>query len=192
MPFSQKEWNGMVERGRRDKTSWHNIDVFDAVAFFVRCRQSRAGSFKSFATLSRNRTRRGMNEQASAWLNAIDGLPAVHNRLKRVVILHDDALKAIRQQDGPKTLFYLDPPYVHSTRNESSIKAYEYEMSDDDHRALLMQILLCRGKVMLSGYDNDMYDEILDRAGWKRHDKLIDNKLSNDRLPVIESVWCNF
>ena len=195
MPFSQKEWDGMVERaqsqaGEKDQ---YTINVFDAIGFFVRCRQSRAGGFKSFATLSRNRTRRGMNEQASAWLNAIDGLPAVHDRLKRVVILHDDALKVIRQQDGPKTLFYLDPPYVHSTRNESSTKAYEYEMSDDDHQKLLSTIRDCKGKVMLSGYNNHEYHEWLVREGhWTRHDKLIDNKLSNDRLPVIESVWTNF
>lgn len=131
-----------------------------------------------------------MNEQASAWLNAIDELPAVHDRLKRVVILHDDALKVIRQQDGPKTLFYLDPPYVHSTRSPGAIKAYEYEMSNDDHYQMLLVIRDCKGNVMLSGYRNKIYDERL--ADWNRHDKLIDNKLSNDRLPVIESVWCNF
>ncbi len=192
IPFSQSEFEDAEDRMELlfpDKV----FDVFAAVAFFIRCRQSRAGSFKSFATLSRNRTRRGMNEQASAWLNAIDGLPAVHDRLKRVVILHDDALKVIRQQDGPKTLFYLDPPYVHSTRNESSTKAYEYEMSDDEHYKMLNTIRGCRGDVMLSGYDNDIYDVMLvKQCGWTRHDKLIDNKLSNDRVPVIESVWANF
>jgi hypothetical protein len=36
----------------------------------------------NFATLSRNRTRRRMNEQASAWWNCVDGLAAVHARLK--------------------------------------------------------------------------------------------------------------
>ena len=66
-----------------------------AVNFFIRCRQSRAGCFKDFATLSRTRTRRGMNEQASAWLTVIDGLPEVHARLKRVVILNHDALDVI-------------------------------------------------------------------------------------------------
>lgn len=189
-PFSQQLWN---ESESNKKLQDLEYDVEKAVAFFIRCRQSRAGSFKSFATLSRNRTRRGMNEQASAWLNCIDGLPEVHDRLKRVVILYDDALKVIRSQDEPKTLFYLDPPYVHSTRSPSTIKAYEYEMSDDDHRALLVTIRGCKGKVMLSGYDNEIYDEMLcKQRGWNRHDKLIDNKLSDDRIPVIESIWCNF
>ena len=195
-PFSQKEWDdaaAKAENAKKASKSWHTIFVWDAVSFFVRCRQSRAGSFKSFATLSRNRTRRGMNEQVSAWLNCINGLPEVHNRLKRVVILHDDALKVIRQQDGLKTLFYLDPPYVHSTRSPGAIKAYEYEMSDDDHHELCTTIRVCKGKVLLSGYDNEIYDELLcHQQGWTRHDKLIDNKLSNDHVPVIESVWCNF
>lgn len=192
-PFSQREWDQAYTEsteGIHIEAAVRKLLIRNAINFFIRCRQSRAGSFKSFATLSRNRTRRGMNEQASAWLNCIDGLPAVHDRLKRVVILHDDALKVIRQQDGPKTLFYLDPPYVHSTRNESSIKAYEYEMSDDDHYQMLLTIRACKGNVMLSGYRNDMYDKRL--ADWNRHDKLIDNKLSSDRVSVIESVWCNF
>ncbi len=30
---------------------------------------------RDFATLSRNRTRSGINEQVSAWLNVIEGLP---------------------------------------------------------------------------------------------------------------------
>jgi hypothetical protein len=32
----------------------------------------------TFATLSRRHTRRGMNEQCSAWWNAVEGLPDVH------------------------------------------------------------------------------------------------------------------
>ena len=67
-----------------------NLDVGDpvarAAAFFVHCRQSLAGRMQDFAAISRSRTRRGMNEQCSAWLTAIEGLPAVHARLKRVLI----------------------------------------------------------------------------------------------------------
>ena len=63
--------------------------------------------------MSRNRTRRQMNEQASAWLTCVEGLPAVHARLKRVVVLNQPALEVIKREDGEKTLFYLDPPYLH-------------------------------------------------------------------------------
>ena len=166
------------------------LDVEAAVAFFVRCRQSRAGSFEDFAPLSRNRTRRRMNEQASAWLSAVDGLSNVHARLKRVVILCRDALDVIRQQDGPKTLFYLDPPYLYSTR--ASTGNYAHEMEEADHREMLETIRECEGMVMLSGYPNDLYDELLHH--WARHDFRIDNKAAGgaSKRIMTESVWCNY
>jgi DNA adenine methylase len=46
------------------------LAVAKATAFFVVCRQSLAGRMDAFAPLSRRRTRRGMNEQVSAWLTA--------------------------------------------------------------------------------------------------------------------------
>jgi DNA adenine methylase len=99
IPFSQIQW----EQSGQRMIPRHELDTEAAAAFFVRCRQSRSGGFKVFATLTRNRTRRSMNEQASAWLNCIDGLDDVHERLKRVVVLCGDALKVIRQQDGERS-----------------------------------------------------------------------------------------
>lgn len=112
MPFSEVEWSRTCEYDPERTT------VQDRAAlFFVKCRQSLAGRMDTFAPLSRNRTRRGMNEQASAWLTAVEGLPQVHERLKRVVVLNREAENVISEQDGPNTLFYLDPPYLHETRS---------------------------------------------------------------------------
>ncbi|MGD9126640.1 MAG: DNA adenine methylase [Planctomycetia bacterium] len=185
-PFAQPEWGDALTR----MIPKEELDVEAAVAFFVRCRQSRAGNFKSFATLSRNRTRRTMNEQASAWLNCINGLPDVHERLRRVVILCDDALKVIRQEDGEKTLFYLDPPYLHQTRSTTDV--YQHEMEEHHHEELLDAILACSGRVMLSGYPNELYDRKL--SDWNRHDREIDNKVSGakTKAKMTESLWCNF
>jgi len=165
-------------------------DPAAAAAFFVRCRQSRAGGFRSFGTLSRRRTRRQMSEQASAWWNCVDGLPAVAARLRRVVILNQPAVDVIRQQDGEATLYYLDPPYVHETRAATS--AYQHEMTEDDHRELLATIRGCRGKVILSGYPNRLYDQEL--ADWRRDDIQIDNKAAGGgkKQRMIESLWMNF
>ena len=186
IPFSQPQWKEASMRMVPHQES----DVPAAVAFFVRCRQSRAGGFKAFAPLTRNRTRRCMSEQASAWLNSIEGLLNVHERLKRVVVLCDDALKIIRQQDGERTLFYLDPPYVHNTR--SATDAYQFEMNESAHAELLATIQTCKGRVMLSGYPNELYDRIL--YDWNRHDRQIDNKVSGGSTKRImtESVWYNF
>ena len=184
-PFSQAEWEnacGTSEAG----------NIHDAARFFIRCRQSRAGQMKEFATLSRNRTRRGMNEQASAWLNAIDGLPAVHARLKRVVILNDDALNVIRKQDGDKTLFYCDPPYLHETRMATDV--YEHEMTDDQHVALLECLATIKGKFLLSGYRNGFYDEWTDAYSWHRRDFEIANNASGKKKKptMTECVWTNY
>lgn len=184
-PFSQQEW--------RDAANGEACDFPDAnraVAFFIRCRQSRAGKFDSFATLSKNRTRRAMNEQASAWMTAVDGLPAVAQRLKRVVILNDDALKVIGREDSRNTLFYLDPPYLHDTRVTTS--DYDHEMTVEEHRQLLEAIRYVEGKVMLSGYPSELYDDLL--AAWKRVSIAIDNKASSAlKKPVkTECIWMNF
>lgn len=163
-----------------------------AVKFFVRCRQSLAGRMDSFAPLTRNRTRRGMNEQASAWLNAVEGLPAVHERLKRVVILNGDALDVIRQQDGPRTLVYADPPYLSETREAKDV--YEHEMTFEDHSALLAVLRDVKGRFLLSGYHSNLYDGAAKKYGWKCHEFKIDNKAASGKTKrqMTECVWCNY
>lgn len=190
IPFSQFEFKHSDELN--GLTAEHGLGVQRAVWFFVKYRQSRQGLGKDFATLSRNRTRRGMNEQVSSWLTAIEGLPEVHERLKRVVILNRDAIDVIKQQDGPRTLFYLDPPYLHSTR--SSTGEYEHEMDIDDHSMLLASLCEMKGKFILSGYHNVMYDKTARHFGWRCEEKQIDNKASSAKTKELktECLWMNF
>lgn len=163
-----------------------------AVKFFIRCRQSRQGLQKNFATLSKNRTRRGMNEQVSSWLTAIDGLPEIHERLKRVVIVNDDAVTVIRREDSPNTFHYCDPPYLHETRVVTD--AYSHEMTVEDHERLLVALTELKGKFLLSGYRNDLYDGFTDRHGWTRVDREIDCKASSakEKPKRVESLWMNY
>src|SRR5262249_36809918 len=158
--------------------------------FFIRCRQSLAGRMGCFAPLSRTRTRRRMNEQASAWLNAVDGLPAVHARLRRVAILNHDALDVIRQQDGPATLVYLDPPYLGETRTSDNV--YDREMTEDQHVELLDTVRECRGRVLLSGYPSGLYNRRL--ADWERHEFTLPNQAAGGKRKrqMTEVVWYNF
>jgi DNA adenine methylase len=187
IPFSQIEWEdakiALTGDGAGDR-------VGQAVAFFVFCRQSMAGRCREFAALSRTRTRRGMNEQASAWISAVDGLPAVHARLRRVPVLCQPALQVIRKHDGPDTLFYCDPPYLHETR--TACKVYALEMTEADHRELLKTLLACKGKVMHSGYPSAMYDSAL--SAWNRHSFDIPNNAAGGAVKRVmqECLWCNF
>jgi DNA adenine methylase len=186
MPFSEVEWDaaGVPPDG--------NDPVARAVAFFVRCRQSLAGRMKGFTSVSRDRTRRGMNEQASAWWNAVEGLPAVHARLRRVLILNRPALEVIRSQDGRRTLFYLDPPYPHETR--TATKVYALEMGEADHAELLGLLAGIKGRFLLSGYHSDLYDRFAAEQGWHCTEFTTDNKAAGGKQKrrMTECVWANY
>ncbi len=200
VPFSQVVWKSAYALSKAlgdeipEREFSHPCNrLFAAINFFIRYRQSRQGLGKDFATLSRNRTRRGMNEQASSWLTAIEGLPEIHERLKRVVILCDDALKVIRQQDGPNTLFYLDPPYLPDTR-ASTGEYGEHEMSFEDHEELLSTLAGIEGKFLLSGYGSGLYDLQASDSGWFCREKVIDCKASSkkEKEDRTECLWMNF
>ncbi len=193
-PFSEAEWSRETESEDVHGTATPVVSAVEtAFRFFVRCRQSMAGRMDSFAPLSRNRTRSGMNEQASAWLSAIDRLPEVHARLKRVVVLGPkDGAEVIRQQDGPRTLFYLDPPYVHVTRASKDV--YNEEMSDDQHATLLSLLSTIEGRFLLSAYDSPLYNEFAEKNGWTRHAfDIANNAASGDKKRrMTEVVWTNY
>lgn len=185
-PFSEEAYRKAHDDRTGSPPAWR------AWAFFVRCRQSLAGRMDCFAPLSKTRTRRGMNEQASAWINAVDGLPAVHARLRRVAILNRDALEVIRQQDGPSTLFYCDPPYLHETRTSKDV--YAHEMGREQHENLLSVLSGIQGKFVLSGYRSGLYDMIASQSGWNRHDFELPNNASGgeSKRRMVECAWCNF
>ncbi len=198
-PFSQSEWQ--TSKDLVDILGWGQIDdsesnntgrVLRACNFFVCCRQSMAGRMQSFAPLSRNRTRRGMNEQASAWMSCVDGLPEVHARLRRVVVLNQDASVTIRQQDATGTLYYVDPPYTAGTR--ASTGQYRHEMSDDQHVELLETLKGIEGRFLLSGYRSKLYDDHANLCGWNRVDFDLPNNAASGKKKrrMTECVWRNF
>jgi len=187
IPFSETEF----EMAECSFTPLSSISVSHAVWFFVRNRQSRQGLGRDFATPTK-RLRRGMNENVSAWLSAVDGLPEVHARLRRVEVRNQPAVDFIRELDSPDTLFYCDPPYVHSTRVTTG--EYLHEMTEDDHGLLLKALADIKGKFLLSGYQNHLYDCFASVNCWNRTDFEIDNKASGKKVKEkkIECVWRNY
>lgn len=217
-PCSSREFK--AARVRLESPWEYHNDVLAAVDFFIVNRQSRQALGHDFSTLVRNRTRRGMNELASAWLSAVDGLPAVHARLQRVVIECMDAIKLIRREDGPRTLHYLDPPYYPDTR--TVLGTYTHEPSQRAHAILLATIsndwsltftefysldgtesfdefqaaveFKLEGRFILSGYRCAIYDAAAEASGWRRVDVPIDNKAGSGKVKQqrIESIWTNY
>jgi len=169
-------WSGKAER---------------AANFFIRYRQSRQGLGGSYATPTK-RTRRGMNENVSAWLSAVEGLPEAHARLRTVEVRNTDAIYFIRCYDHDKAMFYLDPPYLHTTR--VTTEDYACEMTLEDHKRLLECLATIKGKFILSGYPSQLYLEAEVRNGWRSVEKEIDNKASGAKTKEkkTEVLWMNY
>jgi DNA adenine methylase len=89
-------------------------------------------------------------------------------RLAGVLLENRDALKLLGDHDGPRTLFYVDPPYMPQTRKLSSA-CYRYEMDETQHAQLLDVLTSLEGMVVLSGYAHKLYEQKL--CGWRRVEK---------------------
>ena len=159
--------------------------------FYVRARQTRTGLAQ---TSSEGRwahcvltSRAGMAGAVSRWLGSVEGLAEIAQRLQRVQIENAPAVDVIRRYDTDDTVFYLDPPYVHSVRGDAS--AYGFEMTDEEHTELSAVLHAVRGRAVLSGYRTDLYDDLY--ADWRREDAL-ERVCHSVRRPRRESAWMNF
>ena len=186
-PFSRKEFVDAIEANGNG----HDLsDLEQARRFFVRARQVRTGLAQT-ASVGRwanclKTSRAGMAGAVSRWLGSVEGLEWVAARLLRVQIEHDLAVSVIRRYDSPDTLFYCDPPYPHSSRGDS--KAYQYEMTDQEHIALHHVLSQVEGKVAISGYHCNLMDELY--KDWHTHEEG-SKKTHSVKTPRTEVLWTN-
>lgn len=135
----------------------------------------------------RSNSNRSGTTPAHDWTNYPESLEACVQRLAGVVIESKDALEVMRTHDGPETLHYVDPPYVHSTRADLA-KDYHTEMTDAEHGELLDFLNRLVGYVILSGYPSDLYDVTLAAWGWHRIEKAA---LADGAAKRTEVLWIN-
>lgn len=121
---------------------------------------------------------------AHDWINYPDSLQRIVSRFRGVVIESRPAVDVMRQHDGPETLHYVDPPYMHDTRESGH--RYRHEMDSDQHAALLDALLALKGVVVLSGYAHPLYDALL--SGWRRIER---PALADGARPRTEVLWIN-
>jgi len=84
--------------------------------------------------------------------------------------------------DSDDALHYLDPPYVFSTRADTS--KYRHEMDDADHIDLIRFARKLKGMVILSGYDCELYREIL--GGWRKVER---KSFADGAEERVETLW---
>ncbi len=120
--------------------------------------------------------------------NAIDSIPAWHNRLRNVVILKRNAFDILdRFEDHEATAIYADPPYHAVTRTKGAVKngrggkyLHEFDHADgmfgDDHTRLAAILRGYRkARIVVSYYDCQRIRELYD--GWTFHDCTMNKQL---------------
>ncbi len=118
------------------------------------------------------------------WVNLPEKILQAAERLRGVQIENLPAVEVIKRFNNKKVLIYLDPPYVLGTRHG---KQYRCEMNDKEHKELLEVSLNHKGHVILSGYETDLYNDML--RGWHKEYFTSYSQASTKRTEVL---WMNF
>ena len=118
------------------------------------------------------------------WYRLPEWVIDIAERLRKVQIENRPAEEVIERFNYQNVFMYLDPPYVLGTRNG---KQYKHEMTDADHEELLKRVLQSNAKIMISGYESDMYNDYLN--SWN---KVCFASCAEHGKPRQEVVWMNY
>lgn len=118
------------------------------------------------------------------WCNLPEKIMQATERLRGVQIENRPAVELIEKFNYPNVLIYADPPYMLNTRHG---KQYRCEMDYVDQNDLLGVLLQHKGPVLLSGYDNDLYNDRL--HGWHREETICYSQTCSKKREIL---WMNF
>ena len=171
-PWARDEYYASYEKSGND--------LEDARRFLVRC-------WQAFGTMTAART--GWRHSATGrstvmpqqWNGLPDRLAAAAIRLKDAQIENMDAVQLIKKYNDPRCLIYADPPYTPETRRKN---IYAEEMTVEQHVQMLEALKAHGGSVVLSGYENELYNDML--QGWRRVEK---HALAERGQTRTEIVW---
>lgn len=175
-PFSRKEFENCYDLTVDDK-------VERARRTLVRYHQS-FGTSNSSKKSWRNVQTYGGPRTATIWNYLPDTILECCERLKNAQIECIDAIKLCARYNSPDTLIYCDPPYLQSLRKKN---IYHHEMTEEQHIELLQVLLASKSKVIISGYESELYDSML--CDWYRAQKQTTVQMGLHRT---ETLWMNF
>ena len=157
-PYAREEFLGTYEPTEDDLEAARRMVARSFMGF------GSAATCEFHLTGFRSNATRSGTTPAQDWARYPEQVARFCARMEGVVIEDRPALRVIRQHDTAETLFYVDPPYLHSTRTHkrrATGQVYRHEMTDDDHRELATVLRAARGYVVLSGYPCSLYDQEL-------------------------------
>ncbi|KXG09930.1 DNA adenine methylase [Anoxybacillus sp. P3H1B] len=173
-PFSREEYQASYELSPDP--------LEDARRFLVRCWQA-IGAKTSDRTGWRSSISANSPNNTKQWAEIPDVILKVTNRLKNAQIENQDAVQLIQRYNRENVLIYADPPYVRSTRTN---RHYAYEMNEQAHMDLLEVLMDHQGPVLLSGYENALYQKYL--KNWHREERIVTAEAGSKKK---ECLWIN-
>ncbi|MGF7002424.1 DNA adenine methylase [Lachnospiraceae bacterium PFB1-21] len=175
-PFSRKEY----------ENAYHEEDVTDiekARRFAVKCWMG-FGCGNLYRNGFKSGQQRKSPNPARAWSVLPETLTLAAERLKGVQIENLPAVELINRYDTEDVFMYVDPPYLRGTRKNY---LYRHEMKDAEHEELLNVLVNHPGRILLSGYDNEMYNDMLPE--WRKVEKAT---LAEGGRRRVETLWMNY
>ncbi len=121
---------------------------------------------------------------AQDWCNLPEKIMQTAERLRGVQIENRPAVEIIQKFNYENVLIYCDPPYMLETRNR---KQYKCEMDETDHEELLELLLNHKGPVIISGYETELYNNML--AGWNKKETTTYSQVCSKKKEVL---WMNY
>lgn len=182
-PYSRKEYQESYKRNEKD------LDPIEmARQFLVRCNMARAGmqyyssSWRHAGPVLGAKTKQRVTGD---WNRVPERILEAAKRLKDAEIENKNAFDLIAKYNKEDCLIYVDPPYLLSTRRQ---RYYNIEMTEDDeHMKLLGLLKKHKGPVIISGYDSELYHDILN--GWNKKYIRTNAEQGKQRIEVL---WFNY
>lgn len=180
-PFSREEYEGQFDI----LETVYESSFQRAAGFLVRCWQGQGFRTNGSKVGWKNDVQgREKSYALWNWYRLPEWIIEIAERLRMVQIENRPALEVIKRFDYDNVFQYWDPPYLLGIRYG---KQYRYEMKDEDHEKLLKEALSSKAKIMISGYESDMYDYYL-----KDWNKCTFKSCVESGKPRTEVVWMNY
>lgn len=137
--------------------------IEDARRFVTRIWQAHASDLAKKTGWKNRGSKQRARGMSVRWQRVPSELAEIADRLKDAEIENRLAIDVMRRFSTRDTLIYADPPYLMETRTQ---KMYAHEMSTEDHLEMLGVLVDHPGPVVISGYNNSVYNDALN--GWRK------------------------
>lgn len=176
-PYARTEYEQSYENSEK-------TDIDKAVAFCIKINMSHGYKCNAKNGWKNDIKGRECSYAVQAWNKLPQIVVQAAERLKEAQIEQRPVIEVIKRFNDPKCLIYCDPPYLLRTRKG---KQYNIEMSDKEHEELLQLLLESKSKVIISGYESDLYNDAL--KNWR---KKTTYSLTQSLRKAKEVIWMNY